>query len=117
LVKSGKKGEIDIPSNADIDRSGAGLTILGGRSKTLFVEPKLEGNYVHYTLKGLVTPSVASRGSPSVQMLRSDNARLGESQIVEERGLGNGRKQLAVLTFELEMQKASSPESKNNNAP
>ncbi len=105
LVTNGVEGEIDIPDTANLSTVRAGtMAITGGIVKTLFVKPTLKmGSYwVDYSLSGLVPAPGTNSGSASKQMLRSNSVRLGEFDLMEDNGIGNGRKHLAVLSVELE---------------
>ena len=105
VVASGCEGEIQFPADAAIATNRPGMAVLGGsRVKKFLVTPTLKAGsaWVNYTLKGLVAPAGNSTAPAVVQPLRVNSVRLGEFDEMEELGLGNGRKQLAVLAFETE---------------
>ena len=105
VVSNGGSGEIQIvPTNGLVPSSGV---ILGGKPLTLVVKPQLEGSYVRMVLSTRMAADrkVLETGSTqpgTLQPLRRDHMRLGELTEMEEHGLSNGRKQLAVLVFEME---------------
>jgi hypothetical protein len=110
VVTNGQEGTIEVPDVPDSDAGPLGFAVLGGRAKTLFVQPTLKnGTYwVDYSLAGLVRELGIHSNSVSRQVLRSGSVKLNEYLPMEEHGLNNGRKRLAVLSFELEILRAES---------
>ena len=109
VVSSGSEGAIELPSNEGIGAaSSPGAPVLSGRTKTLFVKPTLEPGtaHVYYTLDGLVWGVGDASHSLARQSIRSDGLQLGELQLTESSGLPNGRRQLVVISTELEVLKA-----------
>jgi hypothetical protein len=109
VVESGQEGEITMPADFGSNAERTPLPILGGKVKAFFVRPELNGSRVYYSLYGLVSAPGASGPTITKQSLRSNGALLGEFDLMEEHGLANGRKQAAVLTFELETLHAELP--------
>ena len=103
LLRNNHEGEIVIPADALFGgpSHGAGAPVISGAVKTLFVKVHLEGAMATYDLSGLV-PVSKSPGTLTNQVLRHNSVRLGEFDTMEDIGLGNGRKQLVVMAFELE---------------
>jgi hypothetical protein len=103
VVPSGSEGEIKI-------NEFGFSNLFGGQALSLFVKPTLEAGsaYVHYSLEGLVRQSSANSNSFSRAPIRSDSLKLGELQITESHGLENGRRQLAVISVEMEVLKEDS---------
>jgi len=101
VVTSGEEGVIHIPEDAEINPDGAGSAILGGKTRTLFVDPTYQNgsSWVRYTLDGLTSTGNAPA---TRQKMRSNSVYLGEFQLLEENGAENGRSQWAVLTIEME---------------
>lgn len=120
VVSNGSSGEIQIvPTNGLVPSSGV---ILGGKPLTLVVKPLLEGSYVRMVLSTRMTADrmvleTGSSQSGTLQPLRHDHMRLGELTEMEEHGLGNGRKQLAVLVFEMEPRRLDSVLEPGTNLP
>lgn len=108
VIGNGQEGTLAIPGIPGLDTSNFGaansLAVLSGRAVGLFLRPQIQGNYVEYDLAGLIrqTDGTGRTGaSPTRQPLRHNQARLGEFDEVEEHALANGRKQLALLSFDL----------------
>ncbi len=109
VVASGSEGAIELPSNEGIGAAASpGSPVLSGRTKTLYVKPTLEPGtaHVYYTLDGLVRGVGDASHSLARQSIRSDGLQLGELQLTESSGLPNGRRQLVVISTELEVLKA-----------
>ena len=110
VIPSGSEGEIHIPEVAGINTNTPGAAVLSGQAKTLYVRPTLQpGSYwVHYSLDGLVRDPSAKSALLARQMLRSNSVKLGDLQVMEEHGLANERRQMAVLSVEMEVLKVDS---------
>ena len=109
VVPSGSEGAIDLPPNEGIGAaSSPGSPVLSGRTKMLYVKPTLESgtSHVRYTLAGLVRGVGDASHALARQAIRSDSLQLGELQLTESNGLPNGRRQLVVISAEMEVLKA-----------
>ena len=106
IVASGSEGAIQIPPNEGI---GAGAShILSGETGTLYVRPTLEPGTAHvrYALDGMMWGVGAESHSLKRQPIRSDSLQLGELQLIESHSHPNGRRQLVVISAEMEVLKA-----------
>lgn len=100
-VRSGNVTGIQIPEIPRLAQGGG--HILSGRTKTLYIKPTLDlgSAHVRYTLEGDVRGDGAKAGSYERLPIRSDSLQLGEWQLMESNSDG-GRKQLAVISVEME---------------
>jgi tRNA A-37 threonylcarbamoyl transferase component Bud32 len=100
-VRSGDEAGIRIPEIPLLPQGGG--HILSGRTTTLYVKPTLDPGSAHvrYTLEGDVRGDGEKASSHERLPIRSDSLQLGEWNLMESNSAG-GRKQLAVISVEME---------------